>query len=324
MADDDEVVVTIDDTLPPGGDGKDDPAAILKQQYQELQASTERDRQRAVEAESRAAAATREAAAARQEVQTARVEIVDSQFETVTTGIEAAKTAALAADQEYEAAFERGDAKALAIASRKQGRAEAELVRLEETKADLEARKKAGPDDAARREVRTSGPDPVDAYIANRTEPTANWLRDHREWITDPRKNAKLTAAHYSAQAEGIEADTPEYFEHVENFIGIGRDPVVKQEAKPNGKAVTTTRRPSVPVAPVQPSGGGVSGGGTQVTLSRSEAATATDGTLVWNYDDTSGQKRYKKGDPIGIQEMARRKAAMTKQGAYDRSFTES
>ena len=36
--------------------------------------------------------------------------------------------------------------------------------------------------------------DPVEAYCANRTEPTQRWLREHRDWVTDPRKNAKLTA----------------------------------------------------------------------------------------------------------------------------------
>jgi hypothetical protein len=46
----------------------------------------------------------------------------------------------------------------------------------------------------------------------------------------------------------------------------------------------------------------------------------ATDGTLVWNYDDPSGKAKFKKGEPIGIREMARRKSLMTKEGRYDRS----
>ena len=58
--------------------------------------------------------------------------------------------------------------------------------------------------------------------------------------------------------------------------------------------------------------------------LTQGEARAATDGTLVWNYDDTSPQKRFKKGDAIGHQEMARRKQALQKQGAYDKSYTEN
>jgi hypothetical protein len=44
---------------------------------------------------------------------------------------------------------------------------------------------------------------------------------------------------------------------------------------------------------------------------------SATDGTLVWNYNDPSGQNKFKKGDPIGTQEMARRKQSLSKAGRY-------
>ena len=57
--------------------------------------------------------------------------------------------------------------------------------------------------------------------------------------------------------------------------------------------------------------------------LSKGEAASATDGTLTWNYDDPSGQKRFKKGDVIGVQEFARRKLALKESGQYDKSLTE-
>lgn len=329
VGEDDEVVVTIEDVADPAAAaaGKEDPAASLKQQFTELQTQTERERTRAVEAEGRAAAATREAEAARKEAQTARVEIVDTQFATVTSGLEAAESEAKAAEQEYTSAFERGDGPAMAAAQRKMARAETRIQRLEESKADLEARKKAAPAEERREPARPASADPVEAYIAGRTEPTAKWLREHREWISDPRKNAKLTAAHYSAQGEGIAADTPEYFEHVESFLGLRDNGAAKKGAddpKPNGAKTPAARRQSVPHAPVTASGGGVSGGGQEVRLSQGEAKSATDGTLIWNYDDPSGQKRFKKGDPIGVQEMARRKLQQTKDGLHDRGFTTS
>ena len=55
--------------------------------------------------------------------------------------------------------------------------------------------------------------------------------------------------------------------------------------------------------------------------LTKGEAQSATDGTLVYNFDDPSGHKKFKKGDPIGIEEMARRKREMKKQGLYDRNY---
>ena len=68
---------------------------------------------------------------------------------------------------------------------------------------------------------------------------------------------------------------------------------------------------------------GGGSGGGTEVRLSPGEAKAATDGTLVWNYNDPSGKNRFKKGDAIGVQEMVRRKHELTKQGQYNRVYVE-
>ena len=76
---------------------------------------------------------------------------------------------------------------------------------------------------------------------------------------------------------------------------------------------------PAAPVSRASVQSNGAAG--EQVVLTRGEQLAATDGTHVWNYDDPSG--KFKKNDPIGIREMARRKAALTKQGAYDRSYTE-
>jgi hypothetical protein len=76
-------------------------------------------------------------------------------------------------------------------------------------------------------------------------------------------------------------------------------------------------RRPTAPVAPVTTTGGGMSGEGNTVRLSKNEAAAAMDGTHVWNVPDPTGKNRWKVGDPIGIQEMARRKLSMAKEGRY-------
>jgi hypothetical protein len=170
--------------------------------------------------------------------------------------------------------------------------------------------------------------DPVDNYInqvAAQTPNSANWLRNHRDWITDPKKNAKLTSAHWSAVGDGLQVDTPEYFAHVERVIGLTKEEAPKSNGADKSVAVSAHRRAApAPVASVTPSPGGTSGGGAEVRLTKNEAASATDGTLVWNYDDPSGQKKFRKGDPIGIQEMARRKKIMQEQGLYDRNNIEA
>lgn len=301
----------------------DDPAAALAEQFKNAQAETERERAAREAAERRATQAEHDAERQRRDAASARSEAVESRQETVASGLAAAQADAAAAEQEYIAAFEKGDAAAQAVAQRKIARAEAKSVRLDEARADLELRANTRPQEEPREQRRTEAPpDPVEAYIAGRTKPTADWLRAHTDWVTDPKKNKKLTAAHFDAEAEGLGVDTPEYFSHVESYIGL------KSNGAGNGTRQTqqqrTTRRASVPVAPVQASGGGTNGGGAEVRLSPSEARSATDGTLVWNYDDPSALKKFKKGDPIGIQEMARRKLEMTKQGLYDKSAVES
>lgn len=294
-----------------------EPAEDLAEQFK-AEAESSKRRAEAAEQRERTERQGREAAERRE--QAAVTSASDSQFDTVSTGLAAAQTEAEAATAAYQSAMEAGDFAAAAKAQRRMASAEAKIGRLDEAKADLEARKTERP--AERTETTKTAPaDPVEAYISNRTEPTAKWLREHREFVTDPKKNARLTAAHHDAIADGLAPDTDAYFEHVETFIGLRK---AEGDTKSNGQQAPTKRRATVPVAPVQQSGGGTNGGGREVRLSQREAAAAQDGTHVWNYDDPSPQKRFKKGDPLGVQEFARRKLEMTKQGLYDRTFTES
>jgi len=310
MADDADVIVELEPEAKPTGD-----AAVteLTTQFKELQAQSEKDKQAREDAERRASAARQEADQARREVTTARTEVADSQVNAIATGLEAAKTESQMAEAAYKAAFDAGDVTAMAAAQRQIARAESKLIRLEEAKADLDARKVRQPTEAE--QVRTAPADPVEAYISGRTEPTQRWLREHKEWITDSRKNAKLTAAHHDAVADGLSPDTQAYFDHVEKFIGLKQ---AEPEVKPKPAA---KRAETAPVAPAQASSGGTNGGGQVVKLSPHEVRAATDGTVVWNWDDPKG--KFKRGDPVGTQEFARRKAEMTKQGHYDRTYLE-
>lgn len=312
-----------------GADGKfvrqDEPVDDLVKQFKD---QAEQDRRRAEAAERHAAEQAHAAERARADATAARTEVVDSQYDTVVTGIGGAEAEIASAKRDYKAASEAGDWDKQAEAADRLAAARARHVRLDEAKAELEARKAAPVSETRRPEATETrrAPQPADqfeAYVANRTEPTAKWLREHKDWVTDPKKNAKLTGAHYDALAEGHAVDTQGYFDHVETVIGLRKDGANGQSAS-RQQQQRPARRPSVPVAPVQASGGGTNGGGTEVRLKKFEADAAVDGTHVWNYDDPSPQKRFKKGDPIGVQEFARRKLEMQKDGRYDKSYTES
>jgi len=326
--DDDEIIVTIepelDETLGTGdadvkvieGRANEDPALDLKNQFTKMQGDLTTANQRITSAETEAQRTQRLLDEERVRNKHLETEVIDTRKSTVEQGITAATAEADAAQADYERAFADGDAAAAARAQRRMSQAEGRISRLTEAKEDLAATKPAPRkvEEQPRRAAPSS--DPVEEYVKGRTPTTAAWIRAHPDFVTDARKNAKLTGAHFDAVGEGLTVDTPEYFAHVEKFLGL------KVEAKP-GAAQQQQRRPSAPTAPGADVGGR-NGAPSTVKLTRSEATAATDGTIVWNYDDPSGKNKFKKGDPIGHSEFARRKLAMEREGRYDRTYTES
>lgn len=289
---------------------KDPALQDLMSQYKELE-----EREKA--AARRASQAEQEAARHRTAAEDAKKQVANSQLDTITTALNAAKSDAEQAKRDIRAAKDAGDVDAEIEAQDRLAQARADERRLDEARADMEVRAKAPPPQ------RQDAPavDPVEAYVQGRTKPTADWLRAHPDFILDPKKQHKLTAAHYDAEGEGLIPDTAEYFAHVEKFLKISKGEEVTKGAPTEASQV---RRESPPVAPgsaVSSGGSHMNGSGAPVTLTRGEAAAAQDGTHVWNYDDPKG--KFKKGDPIGLQEFARRKLAMQKQGLYDRMNVE-
>ena len=282
----------------------------LKTQVETLTESRESERKAREEAQRRAAQLEREATEARQRAS-------ESDLNTITTALESEQEKIEQAKRDIRSAKEAGDMEAEVDAIDRLSTAKATFLRLDETKADAEARKKAPP----KREAIPSS-DPIEAYVTGRTKPTADWIRSHPEFVTDQRKNDKLTAAHYDAVAEGYAPDSKRYFDHVERYLGLTQD---AEDPAPAPKPKAEVKRPasSPPVAPAAAmANGGTAPAANEVRLTAGEARAATDGTLVWNWDDPKG--KFKKGDPIGTQELARRKLTMQKQGRYDKSFVES
>jgi hypothetical protein len=289
----------------------DDPVENLKSQFATMT-------QRATAAEQSAQQTARELHETRQQLQTVQTEVTTSQTETLESGIAQAEAEASAAEQAYAQAFEAGDAMAVARAQRVMATAVGRKDRLQEALDDLKDEIKTKP--ATQREApqrrSQAQQDPVEAFASNMTPKSAAWIRAHPEAITDKKKNARMLAAHNLAVADDVEVESSEYFRRVEAAINGAP---AKQAAEGDG------RRPSSAAAGGGNPGGSstLNGGGTEVRLTRGEATSATDGTLVWNYDDPSPNKAFKKGDPIGLAEMARRKHLGKKAGLYDKSAME-
>ena len=329
---DDELVVQVEKDEPQGAttvavdkpeQKSDDPIlADLKAQLSELESGKERERQEKETARAQVEAERQARVAAEAERDAGRTEIVKTQIGTLEQGLAAAQTASDAAKAEIKSAMEAGDWSKVADAQEKLADARADIKTLNAAKLDLESV------DVVRKPERQpiEAPqtvDPVERMITlqpdgrPRSQVAQNWLRKNKDFVTDNKKLFKLTAAHNDALSADLTPESPEYFAHVEKFLGL-----TKEQPRTNGaNGVPPSPRRSASSAPVAPvsntNGGGPTGGGREVRLSAGEAKTATDGTLVWNYDDPSPQKKFKKGDPIGTQEFARRKAILQDQGKY-------
>lgn len=324
---DDEVVVTLPGDAEDGvviekkeatGDKQlevvsfnEDPVEDLKSQFATMQ-------QRATAAEQTAQQALQRATAAEQRAAQVETEIVSSQLDTVASGIAQAEAEAAAAEQAYIAAVEAGDAAAMARTQRAIAKAEANISRLTEAKETLEDEAKSKKDRPVQARPQASQPqqpaDVVERFVQGMTPKSAAWVRAHPEVVTDRKLNARMLAAHNLALAEDVAVESAEYFRRVEEAIAPKSD----GQRRVNGDGT----RPSSAAASGGDKGGALRGGAREVRLTKGEATSATDGTLVWNWDDPSG--KFKKGDPIGLVEMARRKAEGQKRGLYDRNNIEA
>lgn len=286
---------------------KVDPAVQdLMAQYKDLETRANEQEQRRIRAEA-------DAARHKKEAETANKRATSSQLDTITTALSSAQEEAERAKQDIRIAKAANDVDAEIEAQDRLAKARSTEIRLDEAKSDMEARAKAPP----KRDEPAAPTDPVEIFAQGRTPPTAAWIRAHPEYARSEKGMRKLTAADAVAQAEDLVPDTPEYFAKVEEYLGIGK----KAPAPTEATQVQPKRSPAPPVAPGTAVSSNGSGGSPTVTLTAREAAAAQDGTHVYNYTDPNG--KFKKGDPIGIQEFARRKLALQKSGAYDRSYTD-
>lgn len=94
--------------------------------------------------------------------------------------------------------------------------------------------------------------DPVEAFAARLSPRSANWIRQHPQCVTDQRLNMKMIGFHNVAVAEGYEPDSDDYFEFIEQKLGI-RQPVkekAEEEQVLSAAAAPKAKRASPPPAP--------------------------------------------------------------------------
>jgi len=300
-------------------EAKDPALKDLMAQYRELESKAQENERRAQEAEAARAAAQQEAARHRDDADVARRAQTSSHLDTITTAISASEQDVEGAKQAIRSAKTNGDIDAEIEAQDRLARAHATLLRLDEARQNIEARQKAPP-------PRQRPTDQVEAVASSLSPQSAAWVRAHPDYARTEQGLKKLNAADAVAKDEGFAPDTPEYFVRVEQYLGIRQAEAKAAPTEAADVKPTTAAKPRSAAPPVAPgasvSSNGASASGGSVTLTKGEYLSATDGTLVWNWDDPNG--KYKKGDPIGVKEFARLKLKGMKEGRYDRTFTEN
>jgi hypothetical protein len=196
-----------------------------------------------------------------------------------------------ALEERYATHAENGDYTKQAQIQREMQRLEQQRVQLEGRAADL------------RRSV-----DPFEDYLSGFSPRDAQWLREHRDYVVDPQKSAKVQGAHHFALGEGHALGSDEYYNYVNRLLGTGGNSGGNGTASGSGSS--------------RSSGGG---DGRTVSLSKGEIERSEDGSITWNPGDkTPSGEVINRGDPrvgkpIGRAAYGFRKLQMQKQGYYNR-----
>lgn len=185
-------------------------------------------------AEQKLHSAAREVHQARNEVDETNLQLVVNAIDTVNRDIELLS-------QAHTFAMQSGDFDRATKIQREMSANEAKLLQLENGRRAME--------EAPRQpEPQMPPADPVEAFASQLSRRSADWVRQHPEFVTDQRLNAKMIAAHNLAIAEGIPTDTDEYFEAIEETLKVTRK-AAKAETDDQYAAKVVRRRDAAPAA---------------------------------------------------------------------------
>lgn len=255
---------------------EEDASVAFQKQIEALKKSEQAAKDRAAQAdkareEALAHAKTREA-----EVAKLRKETVESQAEAISSALAAAMAEAESAQRDIAAAGEAGDFAAQSVAHRRLAKAEANIARLEDGKAELEERAKAPPVEPER-----SG-DRIDQLPISANAKA--FLREKPQYLTNPRLNAKLNAIHYDLLDEGYEPYSDDYIDAVRDRMEPKRQAKIDDDDDGNEPPQPQRRATvSAPVSREAPSssGTGERPGRITLTVAQKEAAKISGVTEV-------------------------------------------
>jgi len=146
------------------------------------------------------------------------------------------------------------------------------FLQLENGRVSLEEQKKNPPKPA----TPALPTDPVERLAAQLSPKSAAWVRAHPDYAIDQKKYTRMIGAHNNAIAEGLVADTTDYFNYIEEELKINRKPVtrdVEQDDDPVSTAGDAKGgRNAPPAAPTTGAGSSqLNGKGNSMRLTQEE-----------------------------------------------------
>jgi hypothetical protein len=219
----------------------------------DLRRQLEAERTARQNAERAAYDARRDAHQARNNEDETNVQLVSNAIDTLRRDDEILK-------QNYQYAMSQGNFSAAADIQQEMSGNAAKLLQLSNGLEAMKARPKQP------EPVQTSS-DPVEAFAAQLSSKSADWVRKHPEYVKDAKLNRKMIAAHELAMADGIRVDSEDYFTAIEETLKI-KPSAPQTETSDEYAAKVTQRRDAAPAAaPVS------RGGSTRTNVVRLSAA---------------------------------------------------
>ena len=193
--------------------------------------------------------------------QTANKEAETRQLESIVNGISATNSSLASLKQAYVRAQTDGDFDKAGDIQLEMSKLSADLRNLEAGKAQLEGRKAEEkpevpqPPQAAETQEQFNARPWTEAeaqfVMGNQAAATADWMRKHPQYFSDPRFRQMIQNAHGVAIGRNIQPNTDAYFDLVETISGLKTAPEKAQEKAVSSAAQTTERAGPAPAAPV-------------------------------------------------------------------------
>jgi hypothetical protein len=219
--------------------------------------------------------AERRANVAQQYAGRAHVEVQDSNLQLVVSAIDTIKRDNLMNRRAYAEALASQDFDRAAEINEVIVINASKLRQLEDGKTVLEQRAAEARQPQQQQQQPAQGGDPVEAVASQLSPRSAAWIRAHPEAVKNQKTYTKMIGLHNVAVADGLVADSDEYFEYIETQLGYrkpARQQDVDQDDDPQAQAAKPMqRRVAPPSAP--PSRGGSSN---RITLSAAQREAAS------------------------------------------------